>query len=435
MLLSSKLKRALVMDLGCLALAAPFLYFPTWFPPWAPIVSYVVLALGWISRRRRLGIWQVRTPADWAVFLLFFVMLPISVAVAPEALRIKYSIPRAHILVWNFYLFGLVVTYATYSHLLARWLGLAFVVLGTSISLLAPLGIKWAVKMPIMVAVLGRIPTPLLGVFQGAESGFSPNQVAGAILYVVPVALALVCVYCRSGWRNWECWLLLFASGLMLIVLGLTQSRAGFLGLAAGVSALILLGLRRGRWIFTVGIAVAIAVIVLGFGPLTTMMNNAPSDSAASSATIVSRTEIWSRAIYGLYDFSFTGMGLGTFRSVIWQLYPLSLTSLGSDIAHAHNFFLQQGLDFGIPGLVALISVYIAAAIQIMTLWGCKAHWRAWSLGFAAALVAQVTYSFLDAVTMGSKVNFLFWMLLALIMGMGNHAALARQYQERESAN
>ena len=39
--------------------------------------------------------------------------------------------------------------------------------------------------------------------------------------------------------------------------------------------------------------------------------------------------EIWSRALYALQDFPFTGVGLGAFRRVVNVLYPLFLVPPG----------------------------------------------------------------------------------------------------------
>ena len=55
-----------------------------------------------------------------------------------------------------------------------------------------------------------------------------------------------------------------------------------------------------------------------------------------------SRVEIWSRALYALQDFPFTGVGLGTFRRVVNLLYPLFLVPPDVDIAHAHNIFCRR---------------------------------------------------------------------------------------------
>ena len=142
--------------------------------------------------------------------------------------------------------------------------------------------------------------------------------------------------------------------------------------------------------------------------------------TAGAGVPMAARLEIWQRALYGISDFPLTGMGLGTFRQVGPLLYPLFLLPPTYDIAHAHNFFLQSALDFGIPGLVALLALYLLASGQGISLWRAApfAGSRAWALGLLAALAGQAVYSLADAVAMGSKTNLLFWFLLALIFGL-----------------
>lgn len=72
-------------------------------------------------------------------------------------------------------------------------------------------------------------------------------------------------------------------------------------------------------------------------------------ERALSLRTLVGRPELWSSALYGIQDFPFTGMGMNTFRQVVHVLYPLFSISPEMDIGHAHNEFLQAGLDLGIP--------------------------------------------------------------------------------------
>lgn len=59
-----------------------------------------------------------------------------------------------------------------------------------------------------------------------------------------------------------------------------------------------------------------------------------------ASLGLEARVEIWSRAVYAIQDFPFTGCGLGTFRRIVPILYPLFLISSDADIGHAHNLFL-----------------------------------------------------------------------------------------------
>jgi putative inorganic carbon (HCO3(-)) transporter len=69
------------------------------------------------------------------------------------------------------------------------------------------------------------------------------------------------------------------------------------------------------------------------------------------------RVEIWSRALYMIQDFPFTGIGTGTFQSVANALYPFFLAGPNAEIPHAHNLLLQVAVDLGIPGLIAFLSI------------------------------------------------------------------------------
>ena len=142
--------------------------------------------------------------------------------------------------------------------------------------------------------------------------------------------------------------------------------------------------------------------------------------------TLEGRVEIWSRAIYGLQDFPFTGMGMNTFREVVHVLYPLFLIAPDVDIGHAHNEFLQAGLDLGIPGLIAFIALYIGAFWMLADIWKRTRNsqpltpnlQRSTVLGLGGGLSAHLLYGLTDAVALGAKPGVLFWMLLGLIAGL-----------------
>ena len=75
------------------------------------------------------------------------------------------------------------------------------------------------------------------------------------------------------------------------------------------------------------------------------------------------RLEIWSRALYMLQDFPFTGIGMGAFRQVANLLYPFFLAGPDAEIPHAHNIFLQVGVDLGLPGLIAWLALLILVCV------------------------------------------------------------------------
>jgi len=138
-----------------------------------------------------------------------------------------------------------------------------------------------------------------------------------------------------------------------------------------------------------------------------------------STVTLEERMEIWNRALYAIQDFAFTGCGLGTFRRVVWVLYPPLLISPNFDFGHAHNVFLQVALDLGLPGLVAYLGLTATAlwiGWQIARSANCSHRWL--GLGIVGALVAFHVYGLTDAIALGARPGLAFWILLALVAAL-----------------
>jgi putative inorganic carbon (HCO3(-)) transporter len=234
----------------------------------------------------------------------------------------------------------------------------------------------------------------------------------------------------------------------------LTQSRGGYIGLALTLPLLILIALpRRGRWYSL--IILTVLVVLLGFVIASrweavrtwAMGSDLATDPALSLNSLQGRLEVWSRAIYGIQDFPFTGMGMNAFRKVVNVFYPLFLVSPDTDIGHAHNEFLQAALDLGIPGLIAFIALYIGAFWMLREIWkntvveqdailsvvgqdAILSYARPLVLGLGGGLLAHMLYGLTDAVALGAKPGLLFWMLLGLIAGLYGQVILVTNSHE-----
>jgi putative inorganic carbon (HCO3(-)) transporter len=143
------------------------------------------------------------------------------------------------------------------------------------------------------------------------------------------------------------------------------------------------------------------------------------SSGNISTVDLSSRPDIWQRAIYGIEDFAITGMGMGTFREVMPVVYPIF--NLGDkDIAHAHNHLFQAALDLGIPGLVAYLALWVGAIAMLSKVfhYDISRQSRTLAVGLTGCLLAYFVYGLTDAVALGARPGFLFWILLGLVASL-----------------
>ncbi len=411
------------VELLLLAMAAPALYFPGRFGLGAIVVAIGLLVLGWVWRRWMVGVWYQRTPADWPLFFLFLVMLPVSVWVAPGPLQAEYSIPRALTLIWNFALFWVVVSHGSRRRELRHMCAVGFALIGGLIAGVSLFGTNWPEnKLFGLTSFLDQMPQFFVGVFAGAESGFHPNQLGGTLLYALPFLTALVAYTLYR--RDWKTGL---PGGMLLGLIGFVflaaQSRAALLGFAICLPVMGLLNLRRGRWILSGGVVVAgvTSMFVTPNALLQVLDRNPFLESIMGFIRLTGRFDIWQRALAGIADFSWTGMGLGVFRELVHIRYPFSTNYSTKDIGHAHNFFLQTALDFGLPGLLCLLAICMIAVVFLVDRVARAKEGnelRIWATGLLGSLLASSLYGLSDAVSMGSKTNLVFWFLLALIFSL-----------------
>jgi len=293
--------------------------------------------------------------------------------------------------------------------------------LGSGGALLSLMGTRWTVKFGFLKNLVDAIPRLLPQVLSSVE-GFNPNTVAGTLITFVPLQAALfLCLLSypiRRRWQRWGAWFGLIGSSVMtLSVVLLSQSRAAWAALGLGMMAFLWLVARRFRPVLGVLVlALGIGVLFLGPGFIQSWLDQA-STLDMNDLSLAGRIEIWSRALYGTMDFPFTGMGMDMFREVVWILYPLFRISPDRDIGHAHNIFLQTALDLGIPGLIcylAILGVTIWSGYRVFRFKkGSYVHLVA--LGAVCGLLVHALWGLIDALPLGSRTQFLWWVMVGLI--------------------
>jgi len=173
------------------------------------------------------------------------------------------------------------------------------------------------------------------------------------------------------------------------------------MALAAIVLFLLAIRWRRG-WIAILfaGIGALFLVSYIGITPLIDIILGGQNIDGVNG-----RFEIFSRALFMIQDFPYTGIGMGSFTSVADTFYPFLYASPGS-INHAHNLILQVALDLGIPGLIAWLAIII---IIVSTSWNLLRVGRSLDntlltgigAGLLCSQIALITHGLTDAVTWG----------------------------------
>jgi len=388
----------------------PALLFPT---PSRLLVLMVVPVLAysaWVTY----GTVIPRTPLNVSLgSLLIMVMISTT-----TTFDILFSLDKISGVILGVLVFWAVVRWTTSPAKLAT-ITAVFLLAGAVLSVLGLLGTHHGqYEHPDSWASHWRVVIPPI---RGAENGFNPNAVAGCLVLFLPLQIALF--FFSPRW--WERWSQVEArgnwgsrvQGALLVVSSVTlvamQSRGALLGVGL-VSAVALLAFSRGARILA---ALALGVIILGsvmLGPRAIARDVFDWAGPAMEQTVTIRLSIWSRAIVGIQDFPWAGMGMNVARTV------LPVTPPRIETAHAHNHLLQAALDLGIPGLIAYMSIWAVVAVLLARVWlrSRQIEYRVAAAGLAAGLTAHFIFGMTDAIPLGSKVGVLFWLTLALTVSL-----------------
>jgi putative inorganic carbon (HCO3(-)) transporter len=419
-----------VLAIG-VALLLPQRFLPANLDPvaglWHPLMI-VLLLMGWPLRALAYGKLTCRTPLDWPLLLLIL-CIPVSFwASSDRAVSWEAA---------GYLAFGLALFFALINWPPARrrpeWIAWTLMGIGLGLALVAPLMSRLAVaqlsRLPLLGMMFERIgPKPVEDV--------NINVLAGSVVLVLPLWVSMAL---RRGWqRSWLT--VLFAAGALgiLAVILMTGSRGAYSAMATGIALVAVL-----RWPRLL-VAVAAAIIAGAIGVLVIGPTRSLEIISFNGALggLNGRAEVWSRALYALQDFAMTGIGLGTFSRLIPFMYPYTTFAQGVRVDHAHNLFLQVGLDLGLPGLIAYLALLINAFVLLgLTLRPLALRERrsserlgqfrsrdtlVWctASGVAGGLAAMLAHGLFDATIWNSRPAFLPWVLIALSVLVGLRSAL-----------
>ena len=208
--------------------------------------------------------------------------------------------------------------------------------------------VHWNVFTPNSV-----MPTPILAnPFRSAVWYQNPNIAGHSLAALIFLILLLSPTF----------WVALVAACLAVVGIFFTESRAAWLAIVIGIPWLFWFYVPKSRksfFLVCTGFAMIFVILIGGqdtFGRLVSI------DQSEAS-----RQSIWRVAFKTIFDYPW---GLPNEKSFSSQ-YALIHPSISESIQHAHNFWLQMGVRFGILGFF----VSIIGAISVLRFFWLKRKW------------------------------------------------------------
>ena len=389
-------------ELWLLAVPVTLMLFSGQLPIRIIGVSLLLIPIPWVCRQAAKGYPTAHTPMDLPIVaLLGMALVGLYPSVAPSVSKL--------VLYKMIVEFALFYGLANSFHSERRIRGTIAVLLlaGTGASLLGLIGTGGMAYD--FSALLGGYRDPVLQLVRRLnEAGFNGNIVGGTVAMIFPLYVSLILFDSKGLWKLLLVLSLPVVGGTLL----LTQSRGAIVGV---VLALLVVGVWRSRWVL------ASLPVLLG-GVLWAVRHFGAQRVAEfflvtnTTVTAAGRSELWQRAIYMMQDFPYTGIGLGTFSRVMPVLYPTFLIGPDAVVPHAHNLYLQMGIDLGIPGLVAgmaLISAFLLIGVSVMRR-ARRTQWEGIAVGAMGGFVVYLVHGLVDNIAFSAKPGVVIWTIMGL---------------------
>ncbi len=421
-----RLARVVQWELLLLFIASPLLLFPnTTFG-----LGMLVVPGLWGLRRFATGRFVVPTPFDIPILILL-AMTGVGQWVSADP---AFSLAKSA---------GVVLGVGTYYALVAtaerrtalRGALLLLIGMNAGVAVLSLVVTAWVTKFPWFEPLLARLPRVTLALAGNTPEGFNPNGVAGIFLFGLPLLVVLTVSHHRHLVDMRGRWVIPFRIGiaaialLILLLFAATQSRAGYVSLA--ISFVFVFLLPRPRWLGAMAGIAGVALLLFWFSPYREPLVShifTPASADGALSTLSGRVALWERAATALTEAPLTGVGLGMFRFVQPRLYPLFTVPLQSDIGHAHNQFLQAGMDVGVLGLIAYLALWGGAAtLALVTLWRSPAaSLQPVLLGLLAGWLGHFLWATVEVHALGSKGGWFWWWSLGCMTAVMLQMRLVR---------
>ena len=372
----------------------------------------------------------VPTPLNrW--LLVFIVLTGINYSLAPMA-------PESYVVLLSRPLLGMWIYLYMVDHAYTcrhmRWLWGATLGLSATLTTLALLATQWIPEKNLWLAPISeRLPRLLYTsddlLLYRLQLSYNPNEVSGAMLWLVPILYALMLTPLSLADRRAR-WAVRIIAGmifaLMLFAMLLSQSRIALLSIFVVLALVSMILIKRlsGRYLAIAGVVVGV-VITLGvlFNPFGVFPRVdwewERGLTHRDTKSIQSRLDLWQSAVAMLRDYPLTGMGLSMYKIAAWStpeyIVP-TFARLDYPPPHAHNEYLHMGADMGLPGLAVYITWQVVILSMLWHNWrNGDPNTRRLAVGLFGGLLAHALFGLADAIPIWDRFAFILWWVVGLV--------------------
>ena len=235
----------------------------------------------------------------------------------------------------------------------------------------------------------------------------NPNTFAEVLILLLPLVAALI--LCSRHWAS-----KLTACGVFVVgaaALGMTYSRASWVGMACAMAVLVFLWKPKLIPLFVIGCVLCIPLLPdTIWNRILTIAN--PADSSTAS-----RFPLYEAALGVIGESPITGAGLGT-AAVQRFIRDQNLYHGEAPFVHAHNFYLQVWIEAGLLGIIGFVGAMIwNIKNAARTVRHCRdSAARTITCAAASALCGAMVCGLADYLWNYPRVMCIFWFVFAVAL-------------------
>ena len=272
----------------------------------------------------------------------------------------------------------------------------------------------------VMGPIQGRIPIRGFG-----AGGYDPNDSAMFLVATLPTLV----LFAISS-KRWSIRLLAGLGALMaLLAVVQTQSRGGFLGLAAVLLFIFLFfrGIRTVAKVAAVGLlAVGLAVTAdADYWDRMSTITEMDDGYGVEGSVVGGRRQIWTRGMGYMFENPLTGVGLFNFAVAEGQSREIAeqiRRGFGAKFSAAHSMWVQVGAELGIPGFLAFIGLFGHVGWRMWKISRRRSRWR--TDRETSLMASTILATIIGVAVPGSFLSNAYWPMVWLPLALG--IALAR---------